>query len=157
MGVGKILNGEEELSEWNETLITLVPKKKEPERVTNYRPISLSNVCYKIVAKVLANRWKQVLDQVIDPSQSAFISGRLITDNILIGFECMHWLHHCKSKQGYAALKLDMSKAYDRVEWRFLEAIIIKIGFSRKWTNRILQCVNLSPIESSLMGKSLML
>lgn len=81
------------------------------------------------------------MDRVIDSTQSALIPGRLITNNILIGFECMNWLRNSKSKEGYAALKLDMSKAYDRVEWRFIEAIMCKLGFSAKWIEFILRCV----------------
>lgn len=103
--VRKILNEGAPLQEWNETTITLIPKVKKAERIKDYRPISLCNVCYKVVAKVIANRWRCVLDKVIDDNQSAFIPGRLITDNILIGFECMHWLRKSKSKEGYAALK----------------------------------------------------
>lgn len=81
------------------------------------------------------------MDNVIDDNQSAFVPGRLITDNILIGFECMHWLRNSKSKDGYAALKLDMSKAYDWVEWRFIEAIMAKLGFSQKWRSLTLRCI----------------
>lgn len=139
--VGDILNNGGDLKDWNDTLIALIPKKKKVERVTDFRPINLSNVCYKIVAKVLANRWRQVLDKVIYQCQSAFIPGRLITDNILIVFECMYWLRHSKSKQGYVAFKLDMSKAYNRVEWRYMEAVMSKLGFSTKWINLILKCV----------------
>ncbi|XP_073153487.1 uncharacterized protein [Henckelia pumila] len=68
--------------------------------------------------------------------------GRLITDNVRIGFECMHWIrHHNKRKIGYAALKLDMSKAYYRVEWNYLESIMLKMGFHLRWVNLIMRCV----------------
>lgn len=104
------------LDKWNETTITLIPKVKILEKVKDFRLISLCNVSYKIVARVITNRMRKVMDRVIDPNQSAFIPGRLITDNILIGFECMHWLRISKNKEGYNALKLDMTNAYDRVE-----------------------------------------
>ena len=102
----------------------------------------MSNVLYKIVAKVVANRLKILLPKLISEHQSAFISGRLIIDNILIAHET---LHHLKSKRssrmGYMALKLDMRKAYDRVEWVFLEKIILKMGFNARWVSTIMACI----------------
>jgi hypothetical protein len=80
---------------------------------------------------VLANRLKKVLPSIISPSQSAFIPGRLIIDNILVAFEALHTMDaKMKGKEGFMALKLDMSKAYDRVEWHFLESVMRKIGFA---------------------------
>lgn len=84
---------------------------------------------------------KSILGKIIDPFQSAFIPHRAITDNILLGYECMHWLRNSKSKKGYAALKLDMSKAYDRIEWSYLERILLKLGFNNDWVKLMLKCV----------------
>jgi hypothetical protein len=103
--------------EINETFIALIPKIKNPTHVSELRPISLCNVIYKLIAKVLANRLKKILGEIISPNQSAFIPGRLITDNIIIAFEALHTMDtRLKGAEGYMALKLDMSKAYDRVE-----------------------------------------
>lgn len=85
--------------------------------MSHFRLISLCNVIFKIVFKVLANRLKLILGEIISECQSAFVAGRVITDNILISFETLHYM---KSKRqgntAHMALKLDISKAYDKVE-----------------------------------------
>ena len=97
---------------------------------------------YKIVTKVIANHLKPLLNSIISETQSAFTADKLITDNILIAFESLnHMKTNCTGKKGFMALKLDMSKAYDRVEWIFLEKIFLKLGFQASWVALIMKCI----------------
>ena len=112
-----ILNTGEMPPKLNDTYICLIPKTKNPQKITDFRPISLCNVMYRILAKVLANRLKKILSEVVSKSQSAFVPRRLITDNVLVAFELMYHINQKrKGKDGQMAIKLDMSKAFDRVE-----------------------------------------
>ena len=107
------------------TFITLIPKTNNPKYVHQYRLISLCNVLCKIFSKVLANHLKTLLPTIVTEHQLAFTKDRLISDNILVAFETLHCMHkHNSGTSGFMALKLDMSKAYDKVEWVFLEDLI---------------------------------
>ena len=96
----------------NSTVIVLIPKVKNLQNITQYRTISLCNVIYKICSKVLANRLREILDEIIAEEQSAFVPGRLITDNVLVAYECIHSMRRKRGKQGWCAVKIDMIKAY---------------------------------------------
>lgn len=100
--------------------------------MTDFCHVSLCNLLYTIISKVLANQLKKVIDSIISDCQSTFIPGRLITDNIMIVFEAMHYMKRkVKRKDCWMALKLDISKAYNRVEWNYLEAVLLKMGFDQ--------------------------
>lgn len=110
--------------------IVLIPKIKNPKRVSNFRPIRLINVIYKITFKVLVNYVKLIISQVISKNQCSFVADTLITNNMLMVYETMHYLNRKRRrKKGTMALKLDISKAYDQVEWSFFKECNGKNGF----------------------------
>ncbi|KAL0329500.1 UNVERIFIED_CONTAM: putative mitochondrial protein [Sesamum radiatum] len=128
---------------FNETHIVLIPKCKQLQSLPQYRPISLCNVAYKIASKSIANRLKPWLDRIISPAQSAFVPGRLITDNVLLAFETNHFLNtHSRGRKHFMNLKLDISKAYDRVEWSFLKRVLGKFGFPSPFIDLIMLCIS---------------
>ena len=130
------------LHKMNYTYIVLIPKKNDPRCVSNYRPISLANIVSRIVSKVLANRLKLILPNVISDSQSAFVPNRLIIDNTIVAFEILHRMRNKRSgKKGSMAVKLDISKAYDHVEWSFLRQIMLKLGFDQHWVQLAMETV----------------
>jgi hypothetical protein len=136
-----ILNAGVLHQEINLTHITFILKSMN---VTDFRPISLCNVLYKLISNVLANQLKKILPIIVALTQSAFIPGRLILDNVLATYEALHTMHtRMWGKKGFMAVKLDMSKAYDRMEWGFLEAVMDRMGFNRWWIALIMMCVKL--------------
>jgi hypothetical protein len=137
----------------NQTRLVLIPKTKKPDHANHFRPISLCNVIFKIITKTIANRLKLILPQIVDETQSAFVPNRLITDNALIAFECFHYIKKKYSgNTGVMALKLDMSKAYDRIEWAFLQSVMRQMGFPENWVNLIMECISTVTFSIMLNG-----
>jgi hypothetical protein len=124
----------------NATFLTLIPKE---ERVTNpkqFRPISLCNVIYKIITKVVANRLKPILTHVISKEQEGYVEGRQIMDNVILAHEFIHSLK--VSRTPGMLIKLDLSKAFDRASWQYLRAILDSFGFDQGWVNWILNLIS---------------
>ncbi|XP_026442305.1 uncharacterized protein LOC113341766 [Papaver somniferum] len=125
----------------NHTNITLIPKIKNPATPSDYGSISLCNVLYKIVAKILSNKIKHYLDEFISWSQSAFVPGRQILDNILIAKELLHSMNNSRALNGHFALKVDIVEAYDCVNWGFLGDMLHIMGVIGKDHSLIMACV----------------
>lgn len=142
------------LKENNHTFIVLIPKVKNPNRVDHYRPISLSNVIYKIIAKTLANRLNKVLNELISPSHNAFLEGRQISNNILIAHEVFHHMIRSKNNFPDMAIKINMSKENDRVEWDFFLEMMQKMGFNLKWVGWIRECISSVTFQLLINGSS---
>lgn len=119
----------------NHTNICLLPKVVAPTSMSDFRPIALCNVSYKIISKILVNRLKKHLSGAVSENQAAFIPGRMITNNITIAHEIFHTLKARKHQaKYYMALKTDIAKAYDRLEWSFWKPqciiwVLIKDGY----------------------------
>lgn len=138
----------------NTTFISLIPKIKKPKKVSDFRPINLCDVIYKLFAKVVANQLKKFLAISVLDSQSAFLLGRLIIDNILVAFETLHYLKRkTLGKLGYMALKLDMSKVYDRVEWAFVKKVMYHLGLEGRMVRIIMSCLKSMSYSMLLNGQ----
>ncbi|XP_062010699.1 uncharacterized protein LOC133727086 [Rosa rugosa] len=138
----------------NFTHICLIPKVSNPATMSDLRPIALCNVIYKLCSKAIANRLKVILPGIISPFQSAFVPGRLITDNILVANEMAHFVHNKREgSEGFMALKLDLSKAYDRMEWLFLRKVMNRFGFAQVWIDMVMLCVTTVRYSFLVRGK----
>ncbi|KAF7153235.1 hypothetical protein RHSIM_Rhsim01G0171900 [Rhododendron simsii] len=125
--------------ELNNTNITLIPKVFCMEALGQFRPISLCNFAMKVITKVMANRLKGILQEVISPNKLAFVPGCLIQDNIIVAHEAFHFLKMKKGTGGFMALTLNFNKAYDRVKWDFVKALMNKMEFHASWINWVMQ------------------
>ncbi|XP_062005887.1 uncharacterized protein LOC133723071 [Rosa rugosa] len=126
----------------NYTYLCLIPKLQDPKEAMHFRPIALCNVICRISSKVVANRLKVWLPEIVSPLQSAYVPGRLISDNTLVATEAAHFMHKLRHQEsGFFSLKLDISKAYDRLDWTFIHAMLTKLGFASQWVQIIMKCV----------------
>ena len=119
----------------NATFLVLIPKKGNVEDIKDYRPISLLRGLYKILAKVLANRLRRVIDKVVSPSQNAFVEGRQILDATLIANEAVDSM--LRRNDGGVVCKLAIEKAYDHLNWEFMLEVMRRNGFGQRWLSWI--------------------
>jgi hypothetical protein len=140
------------LQEHNHTFIALIPKLLGASSVHHFRPISLCNIVYKIISKILATRFKGLLHRFISPNQFAFVPSRTIQDSIVMAHELLHTVNSKRGRGGLMAIKIDMEKAFDRMEWAFLLAILSKLGFHPTWINWVRLCISSSSFSILLNG-----
>ncbi|GJY69226.1 hypothetical protein Tco_0472208 [Tanacetum coccineum] len=149
--VRDFFNNGQILKEINHTFIALIPKVSTPHRINDYRPISCCNVIYKCICKILTDRIIEGIKEVVSDNQSAFMLGRRISDNILITQELMHGYHRDKGPSR-CAFKIDIQKAYDTVDWRFLGVILKRFGFHPLMTKWIMACVSSTSFSIGVNG-----
>jgi hypothetical protein len=120
----------------NATFLTLIPKEERVTHPKKFRPISLCNVIYKLLTKVIAQRLKPLLPFIISPKQSGYVEGRKILDSIILSHEVIHSLQSTSTPG--MLLKLDLSKAFDKLSWAYMKSILLAFGFAPDWIDWIL-------------------
>ena len=126
----------------NRTLITLTPKYNALESFSNYCPISLCNTVYKIVTKVIVARIHSMLSNLVSPYQTAFVPGQKGIDNAIIVQELVHTMSKMKRRERFMDIKIDLEKAYDRLEWSLIRDTLALFKFPNHLTSLIMSCVS---------------
>ncbi|XP_058763491.1 uncharacterized protein LOC131636928 [Vicia villosa] len=135
----------------NCSFITLIPKSSEARTVKDMRPISCCTTIYKVISKILTARLGMIIDTVVDDSQSAFIPGKVIHDNIMLAQESVRGYNR-KNLSPRCMIQVDIQKAYDTVDWDALQHIMIELGFPHLFVNWIMACVRNVSYRFSLNG-----
>jgi hypothetical protein len=149
--VTEFMNNGKILKSLNHTFITLIPKNKNPTGISDYRPISCCNFIYKIIASILSNRIKVFLPFLVSENQSAFVPGRLINENSLLAHEMVRKFN---SKQGdNVCIKIDLQKAYDKVNRHFIHHIMKCMGFPKKFCDLVFECIDTPTFSILIQGK----
>lgn len=126
----------------NTTLITLVPKVPNPSSMVQFRPISLCCTLYKVISKILVARLRVILPNLISPNQVSFVLGRQIVDNIIIAQELRHKFKISKGKKGFMAWKIDLSKVYNRLNWHFIDSVLVDLKLPRAFVQLVMSCIS---------------
>jgi hypothetical protein len=136
----------------NQTLLTLIPKCDDPSKISQFRPIALCNVVYKVLTKIISNRLRTFLPSVISENQSSFIPGRSTIDNIIVLQETIHSLNRLQGKKSFMIIKLDLEKAYDRLEWSFVMDTLVHLGIPQELQNLIFHCISSASMNINWNG-----
>ena len=136
----------------NSTILALIPKKTVAQEMRDYRPIACCNVIYKVVSKIIANRLKLILPRIIAENQSAFVKGRLLMENVLLASELVKD-YHKDSISSRCAMKIDISKAFDSVQWSFLLNCLLAMGFPERFIHWIRLCITTPSYSVQVNGE----
>ena len=134
----------------NSTFLVLIPKIRGAEDLKDFRPISLVGSIYKLIAKVLANKLKKVMNGLVNPAQNALVEGRQILDASLIANEVIGSMQ--KRKERGILCKFDIEKAYDQINWSFILKVLKKMGFGDKWVGWIEWCISTATFSILVNG-----
>ena len=136
-------------------LLTLIPKVLHPEYISRFRPITLCNVSYKIITKTMANRLKEIMQGVVGPNQSSFVSSRQIVDNVVLYQEVLHSMRLKNSRKGIMTIKIDLEKAYDRLYWDFIQETLELLGLPPFWVCNFMSYIETLTLSILWNGKKL--
>lgn len=135
----------------NATILSLIPKTENAEKMKDFRPIACCNLMYKVISKVLANRLRLIFPDAIEPNQSAFITGRLLLENVLLASELVNGYHKPTNSQR-SAIKFDISKAFDTVKWSFITSVLKVMGLPLQFVHWIRLCISTAAFSISVNG-----
>ncbi|XP_004289445.1 PREDICTED: putative ribonuclease H protein At1g65750-like [Fragaria vesca subsp. vesca] len=137
----------------NQTIISLIPKFEGPQHMVNFRPISLCNTIYKVISKIIVARIRPFMQQLIIPNQVSYVPGRHISDNIMIAQELLFKFKKSCGSLGFFAWKVDLSKAYDRLRWSFIEQILFEAKFPSTLVKLIMSCITTTSFQICFNGE----
>lgn len=140
--VKNIMEGGDISSEAAEALLVLIPKGLHPMSMKEFMPSSLCKTVYKLISKIVVGRLKDALKVLISPFQASFVPGCPSIDNVVVCKEIVHSMKHTKAKKGSFVIKLDMEKAYDRLEWTFIESTLIDAGIPTSLVTVIMKMIS---------------
>ncbi|CAJ2663194.1 unnamed protein product [Trifolium pratense] len=141
------------LPNFNSNTVVLIPKVSDADTIGQFRPIAMANFKFKIISKILADRLALVLPDLISKEQRGFVQGRQIKDCILLTSEAINMLHH-KSYGGNLAIKIDIAKAFDTIDWSFLIKVSKVFGFNSIFCNWISTILHSARLSISINGKN---
>ncbi|XP_061998871.1 uncharacterized protein LOC133716160 [Rosa rugosa] len=136
----------------NHTLITFVPKVQGPKHMHLFSPISLCCTVYKIITKIIVSRIRPFLKKWISPNQVSFVPGRHISDNVMVTQEILHKCRYAKGKKGFLVWKIDLSKAYDKLNWSFINQVLYELQIPNQLTKLIMHCITSPSFQVILNG-----
>lgn len=137
----------------NKPLICLIPKTVDNSNLRNVRPIGLCNTTYKLVSKIIVNKIKPILHDIIGPCQASFLTNRRASYNVIIVQEFISHFNRMKGMKASMMLKINLEKAFDRIEWSYIREILLYFHFPKKLIELIMSCISSSTIEILVNGR----